>query len=263
MFAYLRTLATAAAPLALALGATPALAQQTAATHAEPAAKSIVLVHGAFADGSGWADVYKILTRDGYQVTIVQNPLTAFADDVAATRRAIAAANGKVILVGHSYGGAVITEAGNDPKLAGLVYIAAFAPDKDESVATLTANPVPGAPVPPVLPPQDGFLTLDPAKFAAAFAADVRPDVADVMAHGQAPWSLAALTGKITNPAWRSKPTWYLVAGADKMIPPVAQHQMAARAGATVEEAAGSHAIYVSQPARVARIIEESANGVH
>lgn len=222
--------------------------------------KSIVLVHGGFVDGSGWEGVYKILKRDGYDVVIVQNPTTSLADDVAVTKRAIANAKNDVILVGHSYGGAVITEAGNDPKVSGLVYITAFAPDKGESVASLIAHPAPGAPVPPILPPQDGFLMLDKAKFAASFAADVEPNLASFMANSQVPWGLDALNGTISTPAWKSKKSWYLVATTDRMIPPAAQQFMAKRANATVSEAAGSHAIYVSKPDVVARVIEEAAS---
>lgn len=177
------------------------------------------------------------------------------------TKRAIAAADGKVILVGHSYGGVVVSEAGTDPKVAGLVYVAAFAPDKGESVNSLIANPPPGAPVPPILPPNDGYLFLDSAKFAAAFAADVKPEVAQFMAASQVPWGVAALQGAVTEPAWKVKPSWYLVAKDDHMIPPPAQRQMAARAGAKVEEVAGSHAVYVSKPAAVAAIIEKAARG--
>ncbi|MCR5870910.1 MULTISPECIES: alpha/beta hydrolase [unclassified Sphingomonas] len=246
-----------AAAASLALGAAPAIAQDKAG---EPV-KSVVLVHGGFVDGSGWMDVYKILKKDGYKVTIVQNPTLSLEDDVAVTKRAIAAAEGKVILVGHSYGGVVVSEAGTDPKVAGVVYIAAFAPDKGESVSSLIANPVPGAPVPPILPPKDGFLFLDKVRFAASFAADVRPDLAAFMADSQVPWGVAALDGKVTTPAWRVKPSWYLVASEDKMIPPAAQRQMAARAGAKVEEVAASHALYVSKPAAVAAIIEKAAKG--
>jgi pimeloyl-ACP methyl ester carboxylesterase len=246
-----------AAAASIALGAAPAIAQEKAG---EPV-KSVVLVHGGFVDGSGWADVYKILIKDGYKVTIVQNPTNSLADDVAVTKRAIAAADGKVILVGHSYGGVVVSEAGTDPKVAGIVYIAAFAPDKGESVSSLIANPVPGAPVPPILPPKDGYLFLDSAKFADSFAADVRPDVARFMADSQVPWGVEALSGAVTSPAWKVKPSWYLVASEDKMIPPAAQRMMAARAGAKVTEAAGSHAIYVSKPAAVAAVIEEAAKG--
>ena len=225
-------------------------------------ARTVVLVHGGFVDGSGWESVYKILRKDGYNVAIVQNPTISLADDVAVTRRVIAAQNGPVILVGHSYGGAVITEAGNDPKVAGLVYITAFAPDKGESVASLIKDPPPGAPVPPILPPQDGYLFLDQAKFAASFAADVESEKAAFMADSQVPWGVEALGGTISEPAWRTKPSWYLVATDDKMIPPPAQRFMAQRAGSAVAEAAGSHAIYVSQPNAVAAIIEKAAGAV-
>ena len=243
-----------AATAALALGTMPAIAS----AKADPVT-SVVLVHGGFVDGSGWQGVYEILKKDGYNVTIVQNPTKTLADDVAVTKRAIAAAPGKVILVGHSYGGVVVSEAGTDEKVAGVVYIAAFAPDKGESVASLIANPAPGAPVPPILPPKDGYLFLDSAKFAASFAADVRPDVAQFMADSQVPWGVEALSGAVTSPAWKVKPSWYLVASEDHMIPPAAQRMMAARAGAHVAEAAGSHAIYVSKPAVVAGVIQEAA----
>ena len=222
---------------------------------------TIVLVHGGFVDGSGWEGVYNILKKDGYNVAIVQNPTTSLADDVAFTRRVIAAQPGKTLLVGHSYGGVVITEAGTDPKVAGLVYVAAFAPDKGESVASLIKNPPPGAPVPPILPPQDGFLLLDQAKFAASFAADVSEPKASFMAASQVPWGVEALAGEVTVPAWKSKPSWYLVAADDKMIPPPAQRQMAQRAGSTVSEVPGSHAVYVSQPQAVASLIEKAASG--
>ena len=223
---------------------------------------SVVLVHGGFVDGSGWEGVYGILKRDGYSVTIVQNPTISLADDLAVTKRAISAQNGRVVLVGHSYGGVVITAAGTDPKVAGLVYIAAFAPDKGESVSTLIKDPPPGAPVPPILPPQDGYLFLDRAKFAASFAADVDKEKAAFMADSQVPWGLEALSGAITEPAWRTKPSWYLVATDDKMIPPAAQRLMSKRAGSTVVEAAGSHAIYVSQPDAVAALIKQAAAGI-
>ena len=226
------------------------------------AVKNVVLVHGGFVDGSGWEDVYKILRKDGYNVSIVQNPTISLADDVAVTKRVIDAQNDPVILVGHSYGGVVITEAGNDSKVAGLVYIAAFAPDKGESVSTLIKDPPPGAPVPPILPPQDGYLSLDKAKFAASFAADVDAEKAAFMADSQVPWGVEALSGAISEPAWKTKQSWYLVATDDKMIPPPAQRLMSKRAGATVVEVAGSHAIYVSQPKAVAMLIEQAANPV-
>ena len=224
--------------------------------------KNVVLVHGGFVDGSGWQGVYDHLKKDGYNVTIVQNPTTSLADDVAVTKRALATQNGPAILVGHSYGGVVVTEAGNDPKVAGLVYIAAFAPDKGESVSSLIKNPPPGAPVPPILPPQDGYLFLDRTKFRASFAADVSADAAAFMADSQVPWGLEALNGAVTEPSWKTKPSWYLVATEDKMIPPDAQRAMSKRAGSSVVEVKGSHAVYVSQPRAVADIIAKAANGV-
>jgi pimeloyl-ACP methyl ester carboxylesterase len=223
-------------------------------------AVSIVLVHGGFVDGSGWQGVYDILKKDGYHVAVVQNPTTSLADDVAFTKRVVAAQSGKVLLVGHSYGGVVATEAGSDPKVAGLVYIAAFAPDKGESVQSLIKDPAPGAPVPPILPPQDGFLLLDPSKFAASFAADVSERQASFMAASQVPWGVNALSGEVSTPAWKTKPSWYLVATDDKMIPPPAQRAMAARAGARVTEVPGSHAVYVSRPQAVADLIAKAAS---
>jgi pimeloyl-ACP methyl ester carboxylesterase len=223
---------------------------------------TIVLVHGGFVDGSGWEDVYKILKKAGYSVSIVQNPTLSLEDDVAVTKRVIATQSGPVVLVGHSYGGVVITEAGNDPKVAALVYVAAFAPDKGESVASLIKDPPPGAPVPPILPPQDGFLFLDKAKFAASFAADVPADKAAFMADSQVPWGVAALSGSITEPAWKTKPSWYLVATDDRMIPPPAQQFMSKRAGSTVVETKGSHSVYVSKPEAVAALIDRAAKGI-
>jgi pimeloyl-ACP methyl ester carboxylesterase len=225
-------------------------------------APTVVLVHGGFVDGAGWEGVYNILKKDGYNVSVVQNPTTSLADDVAATRLAIAQAQGPVVLVGHSYGGVVVTEAGTDPKVAGLVYIAAFAPDQGESVESLIANPPPGAPVPPILPPMDGYLFLDKAKFRAAFAADVSEPKAAFLADSQVPWAVAALSGAVSKPAWKNKPSWYLVATEDKMIPPPAQRQMSIRAGSTVVEAAGSHAIYISKPEVVAALIAKAADSV-
>src|SRR4051812_3657990 len=221
--------------------------------------KNVVLVHGGFVDGSGWQGVYDLLKKDGYNVSVVQNPTTSLADDTAVTRRVLAAQDGPAILVGHSYGGVVITDAGNDQKVAGLVYIAAFAPDTGESVSSLIRNPPPGAAVPPILPPQDGFLFLDRTKFRASFAADVSADAAAFIADSQVPWGVAALDGAVGEPAWRSKPSWYLVATDDRMIPPDAQRAMSKRAGSTVVEVAGSHAVYVSQPEAVADLIVKAA----
>jgi pimeloyl-ACP methyl ester carboxylesterase len=231
----------------------------TTTTKTTPAAKNIVLVHGGFVDGSGWQGVYNALTRKGYNVTIVQNPTITLADDVAFTRRAIAAQDGPVVLVGHSYGAVVVSEAGTDEKVASVVYITAFAADAGESVSSLIANPPPGAPVPPILPPVDGFLALDKAKFAASFAGDVDPETAAFMAASQVPWGVAALAGAVSNPAWKVKPSYYLVATEDRMIPPLAQRMMAERAGSTVVQAAGSHAIYVSRPDVVADFIDQAA----
>jgi pimeloyl-ACP methyl ester carboxylesterase len=224
--------------------------------------KNIVLVHGGFVDGAGWEGLYRILKQDGYDVSIVQNPTISLDGDVAATKRVLAGQDGPAILVGHSYGGAVITQAGNDSKVAGLVYITAFAPDKGESVASLIKNAPPGAPVPPILPPQDGYLLLDKAKFPASFAGDVEPEKAAFMADSQVPWGVEALSGVISQPAWKSKPSWYLIATDDKMIPPDAQRSMSKRAGSTVVEAKGSHAIYVSQPRAVAALIEQAAKSL-
>jgi pimeloyl-ACP methyl ester carboxylesterase len=222
--------------------------------------KSIVLVHGGFVDGSGWAGVYKILKSDGYDVTVVQNPTINLAGDVAVTKRAIDAAGGDVILVGHSYGGVVITEAGNDANVKALVYITAFAPDKGESVSALLGNPAAhGAPAPPLLPPQDGFLMLDSAEFPEAFAADVEPEAANFMANSQVPWGVEALSCVVTEPAWKNKRSWYLLVTSDKMIVPPLQRFMAERANATIAETPGSHAIYVSKPEVVARFIEQAA----
>ena len=232
------------------------------ATYANAPLGAIILVHGGFVDGSGWEDVYLILKKDGYRVSVVQNSTTSLADDVAATKRVIAEQQGPVILVGHSYGGAVITEAGNDPRVTGLVYITAFAPDRGESVASLINDPPPGAPVPPILPPNGGFLALDKSQFAASFAADVAPEKADFMANSQVPWGVAALSGAVSEPAWKAKPSWYLVATDDRMIPPAAQRSMSQRAGSTIVEVKGSHAVYVSQPKAVAELIEKAAKSL-
>jgi pimeloyl-ACP methyl ester carboxylesterase len=213
-------------------------------------------------DGSGWQGVYDHLKNDGYNVAVVQNPTMSLEGDVAATNMIINAQDEPVILVGHSYGGAVITEAGTNPNVMALVYIAAFAPDKGESVNTLIADPPPGAPVPPILPPRDGFLFLDREKFHASFAGDVSDELAAFMADSQVPWGVDALSGTITEPAWRSKPSWYLVTTDDRMIPAPAQRQMSERAGSTVVEVAASHSAYVSQPAAVAELIEKAASEV-
>jgi pimeloyl-ACP methyl ester carboxylesterase len=232
-----------------------------AQTHESAAVKNVVLVHGGFVDGSGWESVYKLLTKEGYKVTVVQNPTITLTDDVAVTKRAIDAQDGPVILVGHSYGGVVISSAGDNPKVVGLVYICAFAADTGESVLSLIKNAPADAPAPPILPPQDGFLFLDRQKFAASFAGDVKPEAADFMANSQVPWGLAAASAGATAAAWKTKPSWYLLTTEDRMIAPDLQRFMSKRASSKVQEIKGSHAIYVSQPQAVARIIEAAAKG--
>ena len=221
--------------------------------------KSIVLVHGGFVDGSGWQGVHALLRERGYDVAIVQNPTVSLQGDVDAVTRVIEAQPGPVVLVGHSYGGVVITEAGRHPAVEALAYVAAFAPDTGESVATLIKDPPPGTPVPPILPPQDGLLLLDRAKFAESFAADVDPAKAAFMADSQVPWGIEALNGVVGEPAWKMKPSHYLVATEDRMIPPAAQHLMAQRAGAIVVESPGSHSVYISRPDSVVAMIEQAA----
>ena len=193
---------------------------------------------------------------------MVQNPTLSLEGDVAATKQVIDDLDGPVVLVGHSYGGAVITETGTDERVAGLVYIAAFAPDKGESVNTLIADPPPGAPVPPILPPRDGFLFLDREKFPASFAGDLPIEEAQFMADSQVPWGVGALAGAISEPGWRVKPSWYLVATDDHMIPPPAQRAMSERAGATVVESPGSHSVYLSQPRAVADLIKQACHAL-
>jgi pimeloyl-ACP methyl ester carboxylesterase len=228
----------------------------------DTATLNVVLVHGGFVDGSGWRAVYDQLKADGYDVAVVQNPTLSLEGDVAATKQVIDDLGGPVVLVGHSYGGVVITETGTDDRVAGLVYIAAFAPDTGESVNTLIADPPPGAPVPPILPPRDGFLFLDREKFHASFAGDLPIEDARFMADSQVPWGVDALAGVVGEPGWRVKPSWYLVATEDHMIPPPAQRAMSERAGATVVESPGSHSIYLSQPDAVADLIKQACHAV-
>ncbi len=225
-------------------------------------AGNVVLVHGGFVDGSGWRAVYDLLTKDGYRVAIVQNPTLSLAGDAAATKLIIDAQDGPVVLVGHSYGGAVISEAGTDRNVAALVYIAAFAPDAGESVNTLIAGFPKDAPQPPILPPKDGFLFLDRDKFPASFAGDLPPDLAAFMADSQVPWGLDAVGGQVSQPAWRTKPSWYLVTADDRMIPPAAQRMMSTRAGSTTAEVAASHSVYVSQPSAVTACIKQATSAM-
>src|SRR5262245_29072836 len=222
--------------------------------------KNVVLVHGAFVDASGWLSVYRILKKQGYAVTMVQNPTVSLAGDVAATKWALAVQDGPAILVGHSYGGAVITEAGNDPHVAGLVYVAALAPDKGESPLTLTKD-LPPALVPPLVT-RDGFITIDKAGFHQHFAQDVNGDVVAFMADAQVPWGLEAAGSAITAPAWKTKPSWFLITAEDGMIPPDAQRAMSKRAGSTVVEVKRSHSVFLSDPEAVTSIIQQAAKGV-
>src|SRR5689334_14800956 len=222
---------------------------------------NVVLVHGGFVDGSGWQGVHDALTADGYRVAVVQNPTLSLEDDAAVTRRAIESLDGPVVLVGHSYGGAVITEAGLHDQVAALVYVTAFAPDKGESVGTLISGFPADGPQPPILPPRDGFLFLDRDKFHASFAADLPAGLAAFMADSQVPWYVDAPAGQITDPAWRTKPSWYMVTTEDRMIPLAAQRAMSQRIGATVTEVAASHSVYLSQPALVADLIKQAAQG--
>ena len=219
--------------------------------------KNIVLVHGAWADGSGWQGVYDILVKDGYTVSVVANPDTGIADDVAATQRVLDRQKGPVILVGHSYGGAVITEAGADPKVAGLLYIAAFAPDAGETIAKF----LPATPPPPLEPSKDGLLFFNRGAFLAAFAPDVPMATRVFMADAQVPLAASAFAAPIANPAWKTKPSWYLVSSNDVIIPPDVERMYAKRMRATTQEVAGSHVAFISHPDIAAHIIEDAAKG--
>ncbi|MCU1585573.1 MAG: Pimeloyl-ACP methyl ester carboxylesterase [Microbacteriaceae bacterium] len=221
--------------------------------------RSVVLVHGGFVDGSGWRGVYDILTRDDFNVSVVQNPTVSLSGDDMATRQILDRMPEPAVLVGHSYGGAVISQAGTHENVAALVYVTAFVPDEGESVNALVETFPKDGPLPPILPPQDGFLFLDREKFHDSFAGDLPAEEAAFMADAQVPWGLEALGGIISQPAWRSKPSWYLIASDDRMIPPAVQRTMAAKMGATVSEVPGSHSIYVSTPQVVADLIKRAA----
>jgi pimeloyl-ACP methyl ester carboxylesterase len=243
-------------PIAAAAAAVTLLSAAVAPARAEPV-KNVVIVHGAFADGSGWQGVADILGKDGYAVSVVQEPLTSLADDVAATKRVLDLQQGPTLLVGHSYGGVVITEAGNAPNVAGLVYIAAFIPDKGESaVSLLSQTPSPNN---DMRATKDDFLYLEPAAFPADFAADVPPAQANFMAHSQAMLAKAAAGAPVTAAAWHQKKSWELVATLDRNISPDLERSMAKRAGSETIEVAGSHAVYLSKPDEVARLIERAA----
>ncbi len=223
--------------------------------------KNVVLVHGAFADGSGWDAVVKILEKDGYKVSVAQPPETSYADDQKYTRAAIDAMGGPVVLVGHSYGGSIISEAGNDRNVAALVYIAAFALDEGDSCASIE-QAVPQASK-AFKSDSNGNWWIDQSHFAADFAADVPPAVSRFMAISQVPISTDAFTHKVTNPAWKTKPTWYMVATQDRSINPIQERMMAKRANAKTVEVKASHVAYMSHPRETARLIEEAATSAH
>lgn len=224
---------------------------------------SVVLVHGAFVDGSGWQTVYTLLSAEGYEVLVVQNPAITLEGDVAATERAIAEARHPVVLVGHSYGGAVVTEAGDNPKVKAIAFIAAFVPEAGESVAALSEAPAEeGEAKAPVLPPENGYFVVDAAHFPEAFAADVDPDITRFMAAAQVPWWLGAATAPVTRVGWKVRPTFYLLASADRMVPPSAQRRMAERAGARLAAIDSSHAVMLSHPHEVAAFISAAAQTV-
>jgi pimeloyl-ACP methyl ester carboxylesterase len=242
----LRALLIAAASLAALPGA---------AAFAAPV-KNIVLVHGAWADGSGWRGVYDILTKDGYKVSIVANPDTGIPDDVAATQRVLDRQDGPVILVGHSYGGTVITEAGVDPKVVGLVYFAAFGPDEGET----TGQYLPKGPL-PITVSKDGLAFFNHDAFMGGFAPDVPMDLREFMYATQVPLAVSVFALPVTRPAWRSKPSWYMVSANDQVIPPDVERMYAKRMKATTEEVAGSHVAFISHPDVAAHLIEEAAMG--
>ncbi|HLL29318.1 MAG TPA: alpha/beta hydrolase [Xanthobacteraceae bacterium] len=261
--AILRNLAPAFAPLglcialaAVAVAASPALEARAAGN--DPV-KNIVLVHGAITDGSGWRGVYDILTKDGYHVSVVQQPLTGLSDDVAATKRVIDQQDGPVILVGHSYGGTIITVAGADPKVRALVYVAALQPDVGETTNQLAASMPGEVPGSDLKPTKDGFIFLEPTKFAADVAADLPPAQAEYMSNSQMPVAAAAFDAPVTVAAWRDKPSYGIIATTDRVLNPKLAHWMYERSGARITEIEGSHLVYISQPGVVASVIETAA----
>jgi len=261
MIQAVRNTVVAAAAAAALVGCAPAQTEQAAqpapTIPAEQTVRNVVLVHGAFADGSGWRGVYDDLTARGYHVSVVQNPLTSFADDIASTRRIIARQDGPFILVGHSYGGAVITEVGGDPNVAGLVYVAAFAPDAGESVGALLEQiPPPGLLVDPA---PDGFGFVDYETFKDGFAGDTTDADAAFMRDSQGPIALSIFGTPVTQAAWRTKPSWAIVATQDRAIDPRLLRQMAERAGAQITEVEASHVPYLTQPRAVADVIDQAA----
>jgi len=224
-------------------------------------AKNIVIVHGAFADGSGFKEVYRILTKKGFNVAIVQNPLTSLKDDVDATLRALDKQDGPTILVGHSWAGTVITEAGIHPKVAALVYIAAFVPDKGEATGPL-ASSLPAAPENGILPPDEkGFVYFDKAKFHSGFAADLSQEDADFMYASQMPIAVKCFTDVVKEAAWKVKPSYGIVATEDKAINPDIERNLYKRAGAKITEIKGNHVIFISQANAVANVIMNAAEG--
>jgi pimeloyl-ACP methyl ester carboxylesterase len=226
---------------------------------AQSPVKNIVLVHGAFADGSGWQAVYEVLRSKGYNVSVVGNPNTGLADDVAAVKRTLARIDGPAILVGHSYGGVIITEAGNDPKVAGLVYISAFVPAADEPLLSLLKSSPP-APKAGIMAPEDGYVWYDKAKYHSGFCADIPAAQAAFLADSQVPVSASVFGATISSPAYKTKPGWYVLATQDETIVPDAQRFMSGRAGLKVTEVKGSHLVFMSQPKAVCDVIEKAAN---
>jgi pimeloyl-ACP methyl ester carboxylesterase len=249
--------------VAMLMGATLLLERtvKVAAAAAPTGIKNVVLVHGAFADGSGWEAVAKILEKDGYTVSVAQPPETSYADDQKYTKAAIDAMGGPVVLVGHSYGGSIISEAGNDANVAALVYIAAFALDEGESCATIEQALPPATKA--IKQDGNGNFWIDQEHFTADFAADVPPAVSHFMAVSQVPISADSFTHKVTNPAWKNKPTWYMVATADRSINPDQERMMAKRAKAKTVEVNASHVAYMSHPKETAKLIEEAATSAH